>query len=177
MDIVNAIAKARFSSAAAQRVRLHKGQNTSVDLICMESGQEIQGKPGQWLYYVITGTATLTCSQTSSQMPAGQLGEIGELLPTKGLTGCMGTEGTLQYGQNVGPTGVLLDGRPVPNDDTNVNQFDTMLEEFHDAITQDREPETSAVRCRVVIEMIEAILRSCRTHEVVPIAGTGAVTY
>ncbi len=112
-----------------------------------------------------------------SEMPTGQVGEIRELLPTKGIKGCMGTQGTVQYGQNVGPTGVLLDGRTVPNDDTDVNQFHTMLREFHAAIAQRREPETSALRCRVVVEMIEAILKSCETHEVVPIAGKGAIEY
>ena len=111
------------------------------------------------------------------ELSTGQVGKVGELLPTKGIKGCIGTEGTLQYGQNVGPTGVLLDGQPVPNDDIDVNQFDTMLREFHAAIAENREPETSALRCRVVIEMIEAILESCRTHQVVPIVGTGSVKY
>lgn len=111
------------------------------------------------------------------EFSTGQVGKVGELLPTKGIKGCVGTEGTVQYGQNVGPTGVLLDGQPVPNDDTDVNQFDTMLREFYAAIAENREPETSARRCRVVIEMIEAILQSCQTHQVVPIVGTGAVKY
>ncbi len=112
-----------------------------------------------------------------SEWPTGPVGTIGELLPTKGSKGCMGTHGTIQYGQNVGPTGVLLDGKPVPNDDTDVNQFHTMLAEFHAAIVEERPPETSALRCRVVIEMIEAILHSCRTHQVVSIVGTGAIKY
>jgi predicted dehydrogenase len=98
-------------------------------------------------------------------------------LGTKGTKGCIGTKGTIEYGQNVGPTGVLLDGRPAPNEDIDVNPFHTMLREFHTAIVQRREPETSALRCRVVVEMIEAILKSCRTHEVVPITGKGAIEY
>jgi len=111
------------------------------------------------------------------EMPCGQVGKIKGLLATKGTKGCMGTKGTVEYGQNVGPTGVLLDGEPVPNDDTDVNQFHTMLGEFHAAIAERREPETSARRCRVVIEMIEAILKSCETHQVVPITGKGATRY
>jgi len=97
--------------------------------------------------------------------------------PPDQIKGCLGTKGTAQYGVGVKPTGVLSNGEPVPNEDLDVNQFHTMLREFHAAITEKREPETSALRCRVVIEMIEAILKSCETHKVVPIVGTGAVTY
>jgi predicted dehydrogenase len=107
-----------------------------------------------------------------SELANGQAGKVGDLLPTNGIKSCMGTQGTLRYGQNVGPTGVLLDGEPVPNDDTDVNQFHTMIKEFHAAITEQRPPETSAFRCRVVIEMAEAILESCTTHQVVPVVGT-----
>ena len=88
--------------------------------------------------------------------------------------GCVGTEGTVEM---AGPSGVLLNGEPVPNEDQDVNQFHTMLREFHSAIAGNREPETSALRCRVTIEMIEAILKSCETHEVVPIEGLGATRY
>lgn len=63
------------------------------------------------------------------------------------------------------------------NEDRRENQFDTMLKEFHSAITEGREAETSARRCRVVIEMIEAILKSCETHEAIAISGRGAVRY
>jgi len=98
--------------------------------------------------------------------------------PAIQVKGCVGTAGTVEYGDmELGGTGVLLDGEPVPNEDTEVNQFDAMLGEFHAAITQKREAETSARRCRVVIEMIEAVLESCETHEVVPITGVGAVRY
>ena len=91
-----------------------------------------------------------------------------------GCSGCAGTQGTVEFG---GETGVLLNGEPVPNEDRAINQFDTMFREFHAAVTQGREPETSAARCRVVIEMIEAALRSCASHEPVAITGQGAVRY
>ena len=88
--------------------------------------------------------------------------------------GCMGTRGTVEFG---GPTGVILNGEPVPNEDTGVNQFHTMFREFHASIIEGREPETSAARCRVIIETIQAILASCRTHQPVAITGKGAVRY
>lgn len=109
------------------------------------------------------------------ELPAGRPAKHEGLLGTKGTKGCVGTKGTVEYGQNVGPTGVLLDGNPVPNQDVEVNQFHTMLKEFHAAITERREPETSALRCRVLIEMIEAIVKSCKSHEVVPVIGKGAM--
>ncbi len=109
-----------------------------------------------------------------SELAVGQKGEVGELLPTKGIKTCMGSNGTLQYGQNAGATGVLLDGEPIPNNDTDVNQFHTMQTEFHDAIIEQRQPETCAVECRVVIEMGQAILESCMTHQVVPIGCNSA---
>ena len=102
------------------------------------------------------------------KMPGGRSGQV---------KGCIGAAGTAEYGGDVEPTGVLLNQEPVPNEDRDVNQFHTMFKEFHAAITEGREPETSARRCRVVIEMIEAILRSSKTHEVVPIEGKGAITY
>jgi predicted dehydrogenase len=107
------------------------------------------------------------------RQPAGVPGAVGGCLPAIGIAGCIGSRGVLQYGQDVGPTGVLLDGQPVPNDDREVNQFHTMLAEFHGAIVEGREPETSAARCRVVIELIEAILESCRSHQPVAIRARG----
>jgi len=95
-------------------------------------------------------------------------------VPIPAANSCSGSEGTVEFG---GPTGVLLNGEPVPNEDRDVNQFHTMLREFHSAIGECREPETSARRCRVVIEMIEAVLKSCATHEVVPIEAQGAIKY
>jgi len=107
------------------------------------------------------------------RQPVGVPGTVRGCLPTIGISGCVGARGTLQYGQEVGPTGVLLDGAPVPNDNLEVNQFHTMLAEFHAAIVEGREPETSAARCRVVIELIEAILESCRSHRPVAIGTRG----
>ncbi len=70
MDLINAIAKARFSSAKAQRVHLHAGDELRAELICMEGGQEVQVEPGQWVYYVVKGAATLV-GDTEGQLAAG----------------------------------------------------------------------------------------------------------
>lgn len=66
MDLVNAIAKARFSSAKAQRVQLHKADGLHADLICMELGQDMDVGEGLWMYYVITGTAAIGSGEVAS---------------------------------------------------------------------------------------------------------------
>ncbi len=72
MDIVNAIAKVRFGSAKPQRIVLHKGDSGPAELLCLESGQKVQVKSGQWCYYVITSKATLTTNGTTIELPMGQ---------------------------------------------------------------------------------------------------------
>jgi quercetin dioxygenase-like cupin family protein len=72
MNIVNAIAKARFGSARPQRVQLHKGDGLRAELLCMEPGQELKVGSGQWVYYVVTGTATLTAATGDRELPTGQ---------------------------------------------------------------------------------------------------------
>jgi len=59
MNLVNAIAKARFSSAKGQRVQLHKADHLQAELLCMEAGQDMDIPGGPWVYYVITGTAAI----------------------------------------------------------------------------------------------------------------------
>jgi len=67
MDMVNAIAKARFSSAKAQRVPLHKTSAMHTDLLCLEAGQALDiPDTGAWTYYVIAGTAAIGQQQDAS---------------------------------------------------------------------------------------------------------------
>lgn len=73
MDLVNAIAKARFSSVKPQRVQLHKNQSLQVDLLCFEARQELTVEDGHWGYYVITGSSTITSGETVNVVPQGQL--------------------------------------------------------------------------------------------------------
>ena len=71
MDMVNAIAKARFSSARAQRVPLHKTPALHADLLCMEAGQSLDvPDEGAWTYYVISGTVAIG-QQQSASLPQG----------------------------------------------------------------------------------------------------------
>jgi mannose-6-phosphate isomerase-like protein (cupin superfamily) len=73
MDIVNAIAKARFASAKPQRVQLHKDGRAPIDLLCMEPGQSLKVSSGSWAYYVVTGTAEMVSGSTTSRLPTGQI--------------------------------------------------------------------------------------------------------
>lgn len=73
MNIVNAIAKARFGSAKPQRVQLHKGRNLVVELLCLEPGQKIRVSAGEWTYYVVAGAAVVTAAGNTLALPSGQL--------------------------------------------------------------------------------------------------------
>ena len=79
MDIVNAIAKARFSAARPQHIQLHHDDNLTVELLSLEAGQSATIAPGR-VYYVITGLAELTGGDESYELPTGQLvvGETGD---------------------------------------------------------------------------------------------------
>jgi len=77
MDIVNAISKVRFGTAKPQRIQLHKSDELMVELLCLEAGQKISVTSGQWVYYVVTGTATVTANTHSTQLPTGQLATVG----------------------------------------------------------------------------------------------------
>ena len=72
MDIVNAIAKVRFSSARPQRINIHKSGQLVAELLCLEPGQEVKVNSGQRLYYVIRGTATLATADKKDELPMGQ---------------------------------------------------------------------------------------------------------
>ncbi len=73
MNVVNAIAKVRFATAKPQRIVLQKDGELVVELLCMETGQEIKIKSGQWAHYVVTGTARLTQEDQTTDVPTGQL--------------------------------------------------------------------------------------------------------
>jgi hypothetical protein len=73
MDVINAIAKARFSSAKAQRVQLHTAGPLRSELLCIEAGQHFTIDSGVWAYYVVTGTASITVGDATETVPAGQL--------------------------------------------------------------------------------------------------------
>ncbi|MDY7011951.1 MAG: hypothetical protein SVV80_14565 [Planctomycetota bacterium] len=63
MDVINAIAKIRFSSAKAQRVHLHHGGGLACDLLCLEPGQEFSST-GQCSYYLIAGAGVIKAGKT-----------------------------------------------------------------------------------------------------------------
>lgn len=73
MDVVNAIAKVRFGSARPQRVQIHKGRELHVEMLCLEPGQELRVRAGEWAYYVVTGTARMAAGGASNPLAAGQL--------------------------------------------------------------------------------------------------------
>ena len=73
MDFINAIAKARFGTAKPQHIQLHRGDGIAVELLCLESGQEITVNSGEWTYYVITGKASIRSDGKPAELPTGQL--------------------------------------------------------------------------------------------------------
>lgn len=79
MDSVNAIGKVRFGSAKPQVVRLHKGKELTLELLCMEPGQEFNCPPHERAYYVITGTGRISSDRTAGQdLPPGLLAVTAE---------------------------------------------------------------------------------------------------
>jgi mannose-6-phosphate isomerase-like protein (cupin superfamily) len=76
MDTINAIAKARFSSAKPQRVQLHEGHGVSSHLICMEPNQKLVVEKGEWTYYVVTGAVDIASGDDERPLPTGQLAAI-----------------------------------------------------------------------------------------------------
>ena len=73
MDIVNAIAKARFASSGPQCVSLLKGDLSQVELLCMEPGQELTVTTGRWVYYLVKGMARLCSGGQEHEVAAGQV--------------------------------------------------------------------------------------------------------
>ena len=117
---------------------------------------------------VVAGIDTLSvvCGFASSDLIATVCWTYRTQALAGGLHCCCGTEGTVRIAEK---GQVLLNGEPVEVPDPRSNQFDTMIREFCDAIRQGRQPETSAADCRIVIELIEAVLESCATHRPVAI--------
>ncbi len=72
MNLVNAIAKVRFSTARPQRVKIHKGWNLRAELLCMEPGQDEKVSSGEWSYYVITGMASVAYGSQRAKLISGQ---------------------------------------------------------------------------------------------------------
>ena len=74
MDTVNAIAKARFASAKPQRVQLQKDDDgLSVEMLCLEPGQDVSVRSGQWAYYVVTGTAVVQTGDQRHDISTGHV--------------------------------------------------------------------------------------------------------
>ncbi len=75
----------------------------------------------------------------------------------------MGTEGTI----TLKGSEVHLNGKKVEGVGTNVNNFAAEIKEFVTAIRESRQPMASGREIRPVIAVMEAIIRSAETHEVV----------
>lgn len=76
MKIVNAISKVRFSAAKPQRVHLVESDEASVDMLCMEAGQQLEVHSAPATYYVITGAAEIEAGDAVQALPMGQLAHI-----------------------------------------------------------------------------------------------------
>ena len=78
METINAISKVRFSSARPQTIQLHEAGDLAIELLCMEPGQKAERRrAGQWAYYVITGTASVTSQGHDAKISDGQLAASG----------------------------------------------------------------------------------------------------
>jgi mannose-6-phosphate isomerase-like protein (cupin superfamily) len=73
MERVNAIAKVRFASSAAQRARLHRSESLRAELLCLEPGQQVAVQGGEWVYYVIKGRASMEGGDGAGEMSSGEL--------------------------------------------------------------------------------------------------------
>ena len=74
MDRINAIAKVRFASVRPQRIQIHRSGAMRAELLCMEPGQELPGETGQWLFYVVKGTAQFKTDEGEVELSAGHVG-------------------------------------------------------------------------------------------------------
>ncbi len=70
MDVINAIAKIRFSSAKAQRVQLHRCVGFASDLLCLEPGQDFSSA-GRCSYYIIAGSGVLQAGKNKKDVNPG----------------------------------------------------------------------------------------------------------
>jgi len=76
MEIINAIAKARFASSQPQCVQLHKDNALAAELLCMEPGQTLDIASGQWLYYIVKGRARIVAAGTEGDLAPGQVAAL-----------------------------------------------------------------------------------------------------
>ena len=75
----------------------------------------------------------------------------------------MGTEGTI----TLKGSELHLNGKKVEGIGTNVNNFAAEIKEFATAIRENRQPMASGREIQPVIAVMEAIIKSAVTHEVV----------
>jgi uncharacterized cupin superfamily protein len=47
------------------------------ELLCLEPGQKTKTLAGEWVYYVITGTASLTAGKRTEQLAMGGVAHVG----------------------------------------------------------------------------------------------------
>ena len=80
MNTINAIAKVRFATAKPQHVQLGRNGELAVELICLEAGQSLEIRSGQWSYYVVAGSANVTANGQASRIGPGEvaMGEADE---------------------------------------------------------------------------------------------------
>ena len=71
VNVVNAISKVRFSAAKPQLVTLQKIPGLSTSLLCLQPGQSFPLPPGPHTFYVITGTAAVTCGTSTTPLAPG----------------------------------------------------------------------------------------------------------
>ena len=77
METINVISKVRFSSARPQTIQLPEAGDLAIELLCMEPGQKAERRAGQWAYYVIAGTVSLTSNGQNMQISDGHLATTG----------------------------------------------------------------------------------------------------
>ena len=76
MEVINAIAKARFASSQPQRVRLHKDSRLLSELVCMEPGQALDVTSGRWVYYEVKGCARASTAEGEADLSAGAVADF-----------------------------------------------------------------------------------------------------
>jgi len=70
---INVSGKVRFSSARPQRVHLIDCTTSSIDLLCMESQQQMQVPATPVVLYVIIGMATITDGDQQVDLEVGHV--------------------------------------------------------------------------------------------------------
>lgn len=70
MNVTNAIAKVRFSSARPQRVQVARFAQYACDLLCLEPKQELTGT-GPCGYYVVAGSGQIRSGKDSKPLSMG----------------------------------------------------------------------------------------------------------